>query len=295
MKGLQLFFPYYGGKWRSVKHYPLPKHDTIIEPFAGAAGYSLRYPDRKILLYDINPTICGIWDYLIKVKEKEILALPSVIEDIRNINSIPDEAKSLIGFWLNKGSKSPCNVPSKWMRDDMLKGQRTTSYWGEAIKERIANQLPYIRHWEIEKSSYTKIPDRQACWFVDPPYKKSGKAYPHHHINYDSLATWCMERKGQIIVCEQRGADWLPFWPLGKTKSLEGSSHEVLFQRINNNNTYGSEILLNLQKSKKYRRDVSFYLDEKTYETFLCILKTKGINGGYVIEELMRAYLNFHS
>ena len=106
MDRLQLFFTYFGGKWRIAQHYPYPKYDTIIEPFAGSAGYSLHYPERKIILCDIDPIICGVWDYLIKSSESDILALPTVIEDTRLLN-VCQEAKWLIGFWLNKGSISP--------------------------------------------------------------------------------------------------------------------------------------------------------------------------------------------
>jgi hypothetical protein len=32
---LRPFFSFYGGKWRIARHYPTPKYDIIIEPFAG--------------------------------------------------------------------------------------------------------------------------------------------------------------------------------------------------------------------------------------------------------------------
>lgn len=43
---------YYGTKKRIAKNYPAPIYDTIIEPFAGAAQYSL-YGDnwkKKVIL-----------------------------------------------------------------------------------------------------------------------------------------------------------------------------------------------------------------------------------------------------
>jgi len=46
-------FSYYGSKSKLAQHYPTPKYDTIVEPFAGAAGYSL-YGDnwkKNVLLY----------------------------------------------------------------------------------------------------------------------------------------------------------------------------------------------------------------------------------------------------
>jgi site-specific DNA-adenine methylase len=36
-------FSYYGTKKRIVNKYPEPKYDKIIEPFCGAAQYSLKY------------------------------------------------------------------------------------------------------------------------------------------------------------------------------------------------------------------------------------------------------------
>jgi hypothetical protein len=33
-------------------------------------------------------------------------------------------------------------------------------------------------------------------------------------VDYVHLGKWCMERTGQLIVCDNTGADWLPFRPL---------------------------------------------------------------------------------
>ena len=49
---LHPFFSYFGSKYRMAKHYPEPLYDIIVEPFAGAAGYSLLYPHKNIILYD---------------------------------------------------------------------------------------------------------------------------------------------------------------------------------------------------------------------------------------------------
>jgi hypothetical protein len=130
---LKLFFTFFGGKWRIAKYYPVPVHDTIVEPFAGSAGYSLHYPEKDVRLFDADSIICGVWDYLIRVSEGEIMALPPVVKDVRELD-VPQEAKWLIGFWLNKGTISPCNIPGKWMRDHLRVEQRVNSYWGEGVK-----------------------------------------------------------------------------------------------------------------------------------------------------------------
>jgi site-specific DNA-adenine methylase len=55
-------FSYYGSKTKLVHLYPPPKHDTIIEPFAGAAAYSL-YGDhwqKQVILYDAYPKVAAV-------------------------------------------------------------------------------------------------------------------------------------------------------------------------------------------------------------------------------------------
>ena len=203
-----------------ANYYPPPTHSTIIEPFAGSAGYALRYPDRNVRLYDADPIICAVWDYLIHVRPEEIRCLPLFFSHIDELN-VCQEAKWLIGFWLNKGTTQPSKSPSKWMRDYQAR-QPGCTYWSAAVVERIASQVPHIRHWTIAQSPYANIPNQTATWFVDPPYEKAGRAYRFHDIDYANLASWCRSRSGQTIVCENAGADWLPFKPFRVIKGLEG-------------------------------------------------------------------------
>lgn len=203
-------------------HYDPPLHGTIIEPFAGAAGYALRYPDRKIKLYDADPLLVGLWQYLIGVSEQEIRALPTEIVHVDDLN-VCQEARWLIGFWLNKGMTAPCKTPSKWMRD----GWRPNSQWGPVIRERIASQLHAIRHWQVTERSWSDVPVKTASWFVDPPYNnRAGRRYRYSTIDFAALGAWCRVLPGQVIVCEQTGADWLPFVPFMRAKSTEGKNRE---------------------------------------------------------------------
>jgi site-specific DNA-adenine methylase len=226
------FFSFFGSKWRVANYYPVPTHSTIIEPFAGSAGYSLRYPNHQIRLFDADPVICAVWRFLIGVTPEEIMRLPLVFNHIDELNLCP-EAKALMGFWLNKGSVQPAKSPSKWMREN--KSWQPGVYWGERIRERIASQVADIRHWKIEQSSYTDIRDQgSATWFIDPPYEVAGRAYRFHSINYPDLRQWCRSRSGQVIVCENAGASWLQFQPFRTIKALEGKrggkrSEEVIW------------------------------------------------------------------
>lgn len=229
---LKPFFTYFGGKWRAAPHYPLPRHDSIIEPFAGAAGYALRYPSHRVTLIDRNEKVAAIWSYLVRVSAGEILALPLTFDSVDDLADVPQEARWLIGFWLNKGTVAPCKTPSRWMRA----GTHVTSFWGEAIRARIALQVGAIRHWRIVHGSYESAPDAVATWFVDPPYEKAGHHYSHalRGEDYVRLADWCRSRQGQVLVCEAAGATWLPFQPFRSIKANSSSrggkqSHEVIW------------------------------------------------------------------
>lgn len=221
------FFCYYGGKFRSGPRYPAPDHDTIVEPFAGAAGYSTRYPEHEIILVEKDGLVAALWRYLIGVSPAEIRSLKDVPLDgsVDDLGPVCQEAKWLVGFWLNKGSAQPKQSPSSFMRS----GIRPNSFWGPVIRERIASQVGRIRHWRLIEGDYTQAPDIEATWFVDPPYQRAGKYYRVNAVNYLALSQWVKSRSGLVVVCEQDGADWLQFRPFAATKSRKGASEELVY------------------------------------------------------------------
>lgn len=208
-----------------AKHYPKPLYDTIIEPFAGAAGYSLLYPQNKIVLYDNYEPIVRLWEYLIKVKKEEMLGLPldnngcefskeNPVSDC----SIAEEAKILIGFWLTESQTSSSRYPLSKSRG---------GNWTDRKRKMLASQLDHIRHWKVEYKSYNEIELNQKCtWFVDPPYFQAGKRYRNSNIDYQQLGHWCKTREGQAIVCEQSGADWLEFSTFKKASNGSNKKYE---------------------------------------------------------------------
>lgn len=194
------FFRYFGSKWNLAPCYPPPRHSTIIEAFAGSACYSLYYSHLNVVLYDVDSYVYSVWNYLINVKESEIRSLPSKVEHIDDVKCC-SEAKLLIGYWFNTDG-SPLHVrPSSFTK---VKG------WSSRVRDRIASNLRYIRHWKVFKESYKRIPNIPATWFIDPPYQHV-HGYRCNNILYDRLADWCQSRIGQVIVCEQEPAKWLPF------------------------------------------------------------------------------------
>lgn len=204
-----------------------------MEPFAGSAGYSLRYHDRQVILAEADPRIRAIWKYLISVDASRIRALPDIEPD-QHVKELPveDVERDLIGMWLNRGVASPRTRPSKWMRS----GIRPGSFWGRRVRDTIASQVDLIRHWKVIDGAYEATSDYgPATWFVDPPYTVAGRFYRHgpNGIDYEELAEWCRQRPGQVIVCENEGAKWLPFKVLDATKTTRRGrrSREVAWIR----------------------------------------------------------------
>jgi hypothetical protein len=210
-------FSYYGTKLRIAKYYPKPEYDTIIEPFCGAAQYSLFGDnwEKDVILVDKYDKICRIWKYLINSSKREILSLPDleVGENVDSFNQLCDEEKWLIGFSINTASAMPKKTASKrsaWNRHKIF----------------IANNQYKVRHWEIVNGDYTCLKNIRATWFIDSPYQHGGIYYRMNSskIDYPVLANWCKERLGQTIVCENTKADWLDFKPL---VTMNGQLHKT--------------------------------------------------------------------
>jgi hypothetical protein len=221
--GLRPFWRYFGGKWRAAPRYPAPRYPTIVEPFAGAAGYSLRYPDRRVVLVEKYPVIAGIWRYLIATPSAEILRIPTV-DNVDDLPAwVPQEARWLVGFCLHESVTSPGRRISAGCLH--MRGLGRTSYgWCERHRERVAGQVDHIRHWRVIEGDYTTAPRTLASWFIDAPYQIAGYKYVHgsRAINYAHLASWCRTRSGQVIVCEADGAAWMPFRSFGETRGVSG-------------------------------------------------------------------------
>ena len=192
-------FNYYGSKSKIVHKYPAPKYPVIIEPFAGSAQYSCRWWNRDVRLFDIDDDVAAVWQYLIG---------PASIDDFQ---SIPIFKKG----------------------DSVLKykhGLRHSTTANQKI-DAIATKLKIFKHWQFTKCPYYDIQNQEATWFIDPPYQYGGEHYRHGNksIDFAALAEWCMSRRGQVIVCENTKADWMPFRPLVRIRGLKYSTTEAIW------------------------------------------------------------------
>lgn len=231
-------FSYFGSKYKLAKHYGEPRHDLVIEPFAGSAAYSLFWEPKKVILIDKNPVIVSIWNYLINATEKDIFDLPNDFEVIADCG-LEYGAENLIGFWAAKGKVTPARTKSKWGKQ--YSSSPDCKVWGDAVKNRIVSQLEKIRGWQCHEGYYDLIPNQIAHWFIDPPYQVAGKRYPHQVDNYKNLADWSRSRLGFVQFCENEGADYLPFEPFRSVNTYHHMkdngvrvaryTHEVIYQQ----------------------------------------------------------------
>lgn len=217
-------FSYYGSKSKIVDYYPPPKHKRIIEPFAGSARYSLKYWQNDVLLVDKYMEVIKVWHYLQNASEKDILGLPEMKAGMElDKMNLSDGERLLLGFFAGQGSLEPRNKVSPMAEHSF---NTTPNRY-----KNIAKNLRKIKHWEIKQGCYTEIENIEATWFIDPPYMFGGEHYKKNsrELNFNELADWCKSRNGQIIVCENTKADWLPFKPM---KRLQGVSNTFTTEAI---------------------------------------------------------------
>lgn len=207
-------FAYFGAKHRFARYYPPPAYPTIVEPFAGAAGYSVYWatPEHKVYLVDSDPLVVRMWHTLQDLDARELLdaAESQLTEDYVTSPFIYSIAGGLTRVKPGGQAKT-----SKMMRD----------MW-PGVRRRIEAALPMIRNWTVVCGDYHNATLLDATYFVDAPYQPTtaGTAahrYGDKHIDYEELAYWCTRRAdgNQMIVCEQGDADWLPFEVLGKHRT----------------------------------------------------------------------------
>ena len=215
---------YYGSKSKLVNLYPKPIKNKIIEPFAGSARYSLKYWDKDVFLIDKYEPIIKMWHWLQQATEKDLDNLPILkhgesLSDFR----ISEGERLFLSFIVSNGVSSPRNTVTKRAAPDIKHKIQTTK-----------DILNKIKHWDIRLGDYSDIDNCDATWFIDPPYFKGGEHYPKgsKYINYEELSQWCKSRQGQVIVCENDSASWLPFTHLKEHWGGIKRSNEVMYYQL---------------------------------------------------------------
>lgn len=219
-------FSYYGAKTNVVDLYPAPRHDKVIEPFAGSARYALKYFERDVLLVDKYEVIVKIWKWLQKCSVGDIKKLPRLTynERISDFNFDCVEAEHLCGFLVGFSNKRPRKTGS-------TKLLQRKNFMNFRLNQ-VAENLHKIRHWDIRMGAYDDIANQKATWFIDPPYEgPAGNRYVYgsNGIDYNRLRNYCKDRDGQVIVCEGANASWLPFNRLSEQRTNKKMSSEMVW------------------------------------------------------------------
>lgn len=218
---IQRAFPYFGSKTRLAELYPAPERNLIIEPFAGAAAYSQRHWQKRVLLSDLDPDVVACWKFLIAARSKDILDLPDAFpgQDISAITNLSDGERALLQFYAYDGF---AGVKGR------LVGKRCI--WNR-YRPVLASMVHRFNHWNVRERSYATVPNSDATWFVDPPYQFGGENYQcsNRQIDFRSLGSWCKSRTGQLIVCENMRATWLPFKPLAQLAGIRWTTTEAIY------------------------------------------------------------------
>ncbi|KAA3618773.1 MAG: hypothetical protein DWQ05_07380 [Calditrichaeota bacterium] len=217
-------FYYYGRKKQIIKYYPPPNFDTIVEPFAGAAAYSLNGNNwkKKVILLEKDEKVYDIWRWLIKdATVDEIKRLPDLTVGEKSSEFLHIvHAATKMAFHFKTIKVTPV-LARNW----------------EISKRVFAENLFKVKHWEIICGDYKESPNVEATWFIDPPYKGAsglGYRFSSKLLNYDELADWARTREGEVIFCEGEEADYLPFRPLLNLKGVAGKvSKEVIYYHSN--------------------------------------------------------------
>ena len=206
-------FKWFGSKWLSSKHLPEPKYNTIIEPFAGGAGYSLRHHGRQVILSERDPHLCVLWPWLIQhATEALIREIPCNVPegtDIRNLGLNIGQA-TLLKTWQRTNNVGDCWTISPWGNKP---GQ-----WTENTRARVASEVGAIKHWKFvsNDASIALMWSDVATWFIDPPYQYN-YAYRGAPLDYAALAASVNALIGQVIACEAicpktgKTPNYLPF------------------------------------------------------------------------------------
>ena len=165
-------FKWFGSKWSASKHYPRPLYDTIVEPFAGGAGYALRYADKRVVLAETNTHLLRLWRWIIDDASKEdVLDIPlglRVGEDIRTIG-LSDGQALLLKHWQRTNNVGDCWTISPW--------GNSPGQWTANTRARVADEIQAVKRtlilfehgewecWCCDREGYESV----SSDYVGPP------------------------------------------------------------------------------------------------------------------------------
>lgn len=153
-------FYYYGGKKRIASKYPKPSRKIVVEPFAGAAGYSVFHLMKNNILeahlYEKDPRVVELWNRLLSLSSEEVLSIKT-----------PNVGDKTSDFFFMTAATGNAVAKCK----TMTVTERMPRVI-EIMKGQIAEALPFVRgRIKIFEKDYSEAPNTDSTWFIDPPYQ----------------------------------------------------------------------------------------------------------------------------
>jgi hypothetical protein len=223
-------FCWFGSKWNASKLYPAPIFDTIIEPFAGSAAYSLRYLEKKVIIAEANPELYELWVWLTgDASRGDIMEIPLNLEiglDIRSLGLTRGQML-LLKMCQRSNNVGDCWTVSKW--------GCAPGHWTESMRKRVASQVEMIKHWTVERCGIKLMERRKrepVTWLIDPPYQYNYQYQRPLNLSYSELGSMIKNLRGQVIGCEARctktgrAPTYLPFSDFMETVTSRRRPHE---------------------------------------------------------------------
>ncbi len=153
-------FNYFGNKARLAKTYQPPQHGWIVEPFAGAAGYSCYWltqqPNLQAHLVDNDHLVVEIWRRLLAMDPTELRDYPDPVKGTFTDDPIYLTATVSGGSWGAAFKGNSYNITT-WMARDF-----------PSKKVRMAEMLSQIKgRILVTQTDYRNLSNDEATWFVD--------------------------------------------------------------------------------------------------------------------------------
>lgn len=223
-------FRYPGGKtWcvPAVRHWlrGLPRPMVFMEPFAGGAIVALTVAAENladmVVMVELDPDVAAVWTVVISGRDAEFEWLCRRIQQFQ-VES--DSVKEVIGatpkgarerafrtILKNRMNRGGILAPGASLMKGGENGKGLLSRW---YPQTLVNRLNAIRlvrgkivffHDDAFKLMALYGGNRQACFFIDPPYTAGGKRagsrlYVHNQIDHSRLFDLLEECNGSFLA-----------------------------------------------------------------------------------------------
>lgn len=186
------------------------KKRVLVEPFAGGATASLvgvleGYVERAVLV-ERDCGVAAVWKTILSPDcewlIERILTFPFSSKSVhRVLNEVPQSSRDLafLTLLLNRVRSGGILSNSARLIRNGERGKGLSSRWyPETISLRIANihsakERFQVKHGDGLREIRHYATERQACFFVDPPYVLSNRVRPlYHHSEIDHPALFAL-------------------------------------------------------------------------------------------------------